>query len=264
MPARSIWNGEIAFDAARIPVKMYAAVEDRDIHFHLLHDQDLVRLQQRMANPRTSRTVEFADAQKGFEVEPGVFVLLDDELAEIAPKPSRDIELTRFVDAKLVHHQRYLRPYYLGPHGSDDDYFALAAAMAEEGTVGVAHWVMRKKEYVGMLHAQDGYLMLMALRDVDQVISPDQLEPPEGRTLDAKERRLAEQLISALEDEFDPTRYHDEYRERVEQLIKAKRRGEIVEVGEYEERPETGTLAEMLRQSVKLSRTKRPSAARPD
>lgn len=257
MPARSIWNGELEVESARIPVKVFAAIEDRDIHFHLLHDQDMVRLQQRMVNPRTNRTVELEDAQKGFEVQPGVFVLLGEELAESEPKASRKIEISRFVDPKLIHHQRYLRPYYLGPNGSEDDYFALAAAMADENTVGLAHWVMRKKEYVGVLHAEGDYLMLLALRDNDQVISPDQLDPPEGRGLDAKERKLAEQLIVALEDEFDATRYHDEYRERVRELIEAKSEGKTVEVREYEERPETGSLAEMLRQSVKLSKAKR-------
>jgi DNA end-binding protein Ku len=257
MPARSIWNGELSIGDTRIPVKVYAAIEDRDIHFHLLHDQDMVRLQQRMVNPRTNRTVELADARKGFEIQPGVFVLLGEELAESEPKASRKIEITRFVDPKLIHHQRYLRPYYLGPNGSDDDYFALAAAMAEENTVGLAHWVMRKKEYVGALHAEGDYLMLLALRTNERVIAPDQLDPPEGRALDAKERKLAEQLIAALEEDFDATRYHDEYRERVRELIEAKSEGKTVEVREYEERPETGSLAEMLRESVKLSKTKR-------
>jgi DNA end-binding protein Ku len=254
MPARSMWNGEICFEAVRLPVKVYAAVEDRDIHFHLLHDQDHVRLQQRMVNPRNGKTVELADAQRAFEVQPGTFVVLDDELASGEPKASREIAITKFVPPARIHHQHYLRPYYLGPNGDEDEYFALAKALEAEEMVGIAHWVMRKKEYVGALRSEEGYLMLHALRDADQVISADQLDPPEGRALDAKERALAAQLISALEEEFDPTAYEDEYRQRVKELIEAKRRGKKIEVREYEQRPETGSLAEMLRQSVKLNR----------
>ncbi|RIK81036.1 MAG: Ku protein [Planctomycetota bacterium] len=256
MPARSMWNGELAIGAHRVAVKLYAAVEDRGIRFHLLHDHDHVRLQQRMVNPTTNETVALANARKGFEVERGVFVLLEENLEALEPKPSREIAVSRFVASSRIAPQRYLRPYFLGPHGSDDDYFALAAALDGAAAAGIAHWVMRKKEYTGALRAEGGYLMLHTLREPDEVIAPDQLDPPEGRELETKELRLAEQLIGALESDLDPRRYRDEYSERVRQLIRAKRRGESIEVREYERRPETGSLAEMLRESVKRTQAK--------
>ncbi|MBW3539361.1 MAG: Ku protein, partial [Planctomycetes bacterium] len=189
MAARAIWKGVITFDDVRLPVKLYSAVQDRNIHFHLLHDQDMVRVRQRMVNPETDETVSPTDAQRGYEVERGVFVVLHkDELEKLVPEDSRDIEITRFVDPSEINHQWYVRPYYLGPDGDDDaDYFALAQALSRQQKEGVARWVMRKKAYVGALRAEGDYLMLIALRHAGEIISASELEPPAGRKLDAKE-----------------------------------------------------------------------------
>jgi DNA end-binding protein Ku len=96
-------------------------------------------------------------------------MLDDDELAELEPEASRDIEITSFVAADAITHQWYDRPYFLGPDGADENYFALAAAL-EEGRQGVARWVMRNKEYVGALRAERWHLMLMTLRHAGEVV----------------------------------------------------------------------------------------------
>src|SRR5690606_9574025 len=116
---------------------------------------------------------------------------------------ARDIELETFVPAGTLSHEWYERPYYLGPDGDQEQYFALAEALAESETEGIVRWVMRKKEYHGALVERDGYLMLVTLRHTGEVIEAKELTPPQGRELTTKERKLAGHLIEALRDEFD-------------------------------------------------------------
>jgi DNA end-binding protein Ku len=231
MAARAIWKGVIRFDAVEVPVKLYAAVEDRNVQFRLLDEESRAPVRQRMVNPATGDEVPFAETKKGYEAERGTFVVLEDEeLEELRPEPSRDIEITRFVPPAELDHRWYQRPYYLGPDAASDggaerDYFALAAALAKKGREGVARWTMRQKEYVGALRAEGDYLMLVTLRHAGEVIPSAALEAPGGRALAAEEVEMAEKLLSALEDDFDPGRYQDEYRGRVLELIAAKAKG---------------------------------------
>lgn len=256
MAARAIWKGVIRFGDVRVPVKLYSAVQDRGIRFHLLHDQDMVRLKQRMVSPATGEEVPYAEAEKGYEVERGRFVMLDrEELASLEPEDSREIAITRFVDPAAVNHQWYVRPYWLGPDdGGSADYAALAQALADEEREGIARWVMRKKEYLGALRAAEGRLSLVTLREADEVIRASELEPPAGRAPDPKESKLAEQLLRALRGEFDPGDYRDEFRERVRELIAAKREGKTIEVEEYEPPPQPESLEKALRASLQAAK----------
>lgn len=249
---RAMWKGVLAFDAVRLPVKLYAALEDRNIRFRLLHAEDGVPVEQRMVNPRTGGTVEHADALRGLEIEPERFVLLSpEELEAVEPEPSRDIRVTRFVEPDRINHQWYERPYFLGPDENDAAYHAFARALEAKGREGVARWVMRKTEYRGALRARDGYLMLVTLRASGDVIPASALEAPAGRALDPREREMAEKFIAALEEEFDPEQYRDEYRERVARLIEIKRKGGTIEVEEYEEKEEPEELLTLLEASLK-------------
>ena len=262
MATRAMWKGKIAVDGVRIPVKLYAAVQDRTAHFNLLHAKDQTPVRQRMVNPVTGEEVPSDRVRKGLEVEPHTFVILaDEELDALAPKESRDIEVRHFVPPERVDPQWYDRPYYLGPDGDAEAYRALARAIAEEKKTGIARWVMRKKEHAGSLRAEDGHLVLVTFRHPGEVIPVDQLEAPRGRPLDAKELRLAEQLVSALEADFDPSRYHDDYRERVLRLIETKKKGGKVKLRLVEKKPPKGSLATALEKSLAQARKERPRAA---
>jgi len=254
--ARAIWKGVLKFGSAAVPVKVYSAVQDRDIHFHLLHDQDQVRLEQRMVNPVAGRTVGGDEIRKGFEAEPGLFVLLEDEeLAELVPESSRDIEITHFLPAGAINNQWYDRPYYLGPDGNAGQYFALAEALAKANREGLARWVMRKRSYVGALRAEKGYLVLNTLRHADEVVPVSELEPPQGRALDKKEQAMAEQLVSVFRGKFDPEQYRDEYRQRVLKLVESKARGERIRLEKPKpKKAPAKPLADLLAASVKAAR----------
>ena len=253
MAARAMWKAVVRFEELELPVKLYAGVEDQKVHFHLLHRDDGARLKQRMVHPETDEPVERDEIVKGYEVEPGLYVMLgDEELAALEPEASRTIEVTRFVEPAEINHQWYDRPYFLGPDGADDDYFAFAAALEAEGREGVARWVMRKKEYRGALRAEDGYLRLMTLRHAGEVIQAAELPAPEGRDLNDREVEMAHQLVEALAAPFELAGYADRYREEVRELIETKARGGTVEPAPEAppEETETEDLEDLLAASL--------------
>ncbi len=241
-----------------VPVKLYSAVEDRTVHFRLLHAQDFSPVRQRLVRKTDGEEVPREELRKAFPIDSESLVVLQpEELEEVEPPASRDIELCRFVPPALIDDRWYDRPYVLGPDGDEASYFGLARALARKGVEGVARWVMRKKQYVGALRASDGYLMLITLRRADQIVSVAGVEPPARSRPDPKEIRLAEQLVEALEADFDPREWHDEYRERVHRLIEAKAHGESVEVEAPRRRRAAGGLADSLRESVRAAKGKR-------
>ena len=256
MAARAMWKAELSAGDLAVPVKLYAAIEDRNIHFHLLHDQDMVRVEQRLTHRETGRTVEYEEARRGVALASDRMLVLEQEdLDALEPKASRTITVEAFVPRAALNHQWYDRPYFLGPDGDEDAYFALAEALAQSDCEGVARWVMRGKEYIGAVAAQDGYLMLITLRHEEEVIDIAGLPAPAGRELPPKECKLAEQLIRALKDKFDPHAYKDAYREQVTAMIAAKASGEEFEIEEYEAPQESDSLSASLAASLKaLSR----------
>jgi DNA end-binding protein Ku len=255
MAARAIWKGVLKIAGNKVPVKLYSAVQDRTVHFHILDKSGKQPVKQRMVDPENDEEVPKEQIQRGLEVKPGTFVLIDeDEVAKFEPKASRHIEITRFVPPARVNHQWYERPYYVGPDGDTAVYFALAKALESSEREGVARWVMRNKQYVGALNAKDGYLFLVTLRHADEVISAKQLPKPGGRKLDDREIRMAEQLVTALEDEFRPGEYQDQYRERVMQFIEAKAKGRAPKLQVIREKRAPSSLADALAASLKQAK----------
>lgn len=230
MAARAMWKGVVRFGDVRVPVKLYAAVEDTSIHFRLLHAADHAPVKQVLVNPQTDAVVPFQETRRAFVTDDRDLVVLhEDELAALEPEPSRDIEILQFLPPQAIDHRWYLRPYYLGPdEGGNRAYFALVDALERTGREGLARWVMRKKAYVGALRLHGGYPMLVALRHAEEVVAVKDLELPSGRPPDERELAMARQLIDMLAADFVPADYHDEYRARVRELVETKARGDKV------------------------------------
>jgi DNA end-binding protein Ku len=257
--ARAIWQGTLKIQKHEIAVKLYSAVLDRQIHFHLLHKRDRTRVEQRMVDAKTHRAVPLDEARKAFEAEPGLYVVVsDDEIERSVPEPSREVRISRFLPATVIDPQLFDRPYYLGPaQDSAADYFALAEALGSRKHAGVATWVMRKHSYVGALIPHQGFLMLITLRHADEVIPVSELEAPQGGPFVPKEKALAEKLIEALSGEFEPAAYHDEYQHRIHELIEAKRAGKKVKPKRAPRRRREGSLADSLQASLRGASTRR-------
>lgn len=226
MTARAIWKGVLSLGSEEVAVKLYSAVEEHGVHFRLLESSRIhTPVHQQLVDPTDGTVVPYDQVRRGFAVDGGFVVLQKDELAALTPKPSRTIALSRFVSPKQLGPEWLVRPYYLGPDGNNEAYFALAQALAAEDKEAMAHWAMRGQEYHGVLRAVGGYLLLITLRHADEVIAPSELPKPAGRAHTDKELKLAEQLIAAYEGEFDPDEYKDEYRQRVLEFVEQKAKG---------------------------------------
>src|SRR5688572_29190814 len=133
MSARAIWKGRIRFGSADVPVKLYSAVKDRAVHFRLLDSKRKEPVKQQMVDPHTGKVVASDEVRRAFVADDGdLVVLTDEDLAELQPPESRDIDVLRFVPTAKIAQQWYDRPYYLGPDGDSEGYFALAKALKKE------------------------------------------------------------------------------------------------------------------------------------
>lgn len=255
MPARAMWKAELVLADERVPIKLYAAVQDRSVHFRLLHAQDHQPVAQQMVDPSSDEPVAKEDIQRGVQVAPGVLVVLsEDERKELEPAPSRSIHVEQCVTADQIDTRWFDRPYYLGPDGDDDSYLAVIEALAKRKRIGIARWVMRGKAYHGALLSEDGFLVLQTLRYAEQMVSLDSVRPAAGRSPDPRERKMAAQLIEALADSFDPSDYRDEHREQLMELIEAKAEGRDIELPD-ETMPEApASLLDSLKDSLSAAR----------
>lgn len=236
-------------------MKLYSGVSDRTVRFHILDDRAQKRVKQHMVSPDSGEEVAAEEIQKGYEIEPGKFVIVtEEELASLQPKPSRDIEVSEFVSPEAISQQWYERPYYLAPDGDEQSYFALVDALTNSGREGIAHWVMRNKAYVGALRAEGDYLMLITLRNAEEVISAQDLPKPAGREPTQKELAMAKQLVSLLEGDFNAEDYKDEYRERVMEFIERKAKGKAPRLKAVKTRRKAGSLDAVLAKSIQSLR----------
>lgn len=255
MSARAFWKARVCAGDQRIPVGLFAAVQDSAIHFRLLHAADHAPVKQQMVDPLRDRVVDADEIQRGLEVDRGVYVILtEDERAALAPEPSREITVEQVVDAAAIDLRWFLRPYYLAPDGDVDGYFALAEALAERDAFAIVRWVMRGKRYQGALFSREGYLVLATLRHAEEVVELPAVRPAPGRDPDEKELGLARQLIGALEGELDLDDYRDEYRERLVELVESKAAGRPVKMPEAPAPEAGGSLLEALEASVRAGR----------
>jgi len=224
-----MWKAELCLDTVRIPVKLYAAIQDTATHFRMLDKSDLTPVKQQMVETGTRTIVPSADIQHAVQVEPGEYVVItEEEQEELEPSPSRDIVIRQVVKRSGVDDRWFDRPYFLGPDGDTDQYFGLAEALQDDQELAIAQWVMRGQRYAGAVYSDQGYLMLSTFRHADDMASIDRIRPEPDRAPDDRELKLADQLISALEDTFDPYAYHDEYQERVRDYVLKRAAGKTI------------------------------------
>ena len=258
MAARAIWKGSIELGKHQVAVKMYSAVEDRTIHFRMLHRKDDAPVEQHIVRKDTGKDVAREDMRKAFPLSKSTAVILEPEdLEKLIPPESRDIHLCRFVAPAVVGDQWYDRPYYLGPDGDSENYFALVHALERKKVIGIARWVMRKKQYVGALGALDGYLTLATMRRAEQVLSFSGIEPAKTAVPHANELKLGEQLVSSIAADFDPQQWQNDYRQRLTKLIEAKAKGEKPKRHTPKKARPQASLADSLRASIAAAKEKK-------
>src|SRR3954463_9723832 len=251
---RSIWSGAISFGLVNVPVKLYSAVSRKTVRFHQLHDADHVRIQQKRVCPADGEEVAYDNIVKGYEISPDQYVVIEpEELEALDPKKTRSIEIQEFVDLDEIDPIYFDHPYYLAPGtGASKPYRLLLQAMQETNKVAIARVVIRQKENLVAIRATGNVMTMATMVFHDEVISPDTLDelPDDDADASKREVEMAEQLIASLAAEFEPEKYHDEYRERVIELIEAKAQGEEITIQAPEEPAQVPDLMAALEQSL--------------
>src|SRR3954453_8798894 len=216
---RSIWTGAISFGLVNVPVKLYSAVSKKTVRFHQLHDTDGVRIQQKRFCPADGEEVAYEHIVKGYEITPDQYVIVEPgELEAIEPRKTKTIDIEDFVDLEEIDPLFYDHPYYLMPGtGAAKPYKLLVTAMEESQKVAIARVVIRQKEQLVAVRPSDGVLAMSTMNFADEVVPHDKFDEAPGEEVDTSKREvdMARQLIESLSADFDPSKYHDTYRERV-------------------------------------------------
>ena len=230
MAGRAIWNGHIHFGDTNVPVKLHSAVKEERIQFHLLHRRDHVKLRQQMVCAYENLPVQTEEQARGYEVEEGKYIIVDpEELEQTAPESSRLIEVHEFVRTEQIDPVFLDRVYYLEPDIHLKGYNALAGALKEMDVDGICTWTMRKRSYLGALQTSGKILRLSTLRYADEVISVKSLEL-QKIVLSEKELKIGSDLIDQLTAPFQPQKFEDEHRKKLQDLISRKARGEKIAI----------------------------------
>jgi DNA end-binding protein Ku len=228
---RAIWSGAISFGLVSIPVKLFNAVSRKTVHFNQIDSRTGARIRYRKVSEADGEDVPAEAIVKGYQLSSGDYVLVgDDELAALDPEATRTVDIEQFVDLDEIDPIFYDSAYYAAPDkAARKPYALLLRAMEEQDRVAIARFVMRSKQYLCAIRAQDGVLVLSTMVYADEVNAPEELtELDEMEDIDVSERelRMARQLVESLTDEFEPSRFEDTYRVQVVDLIERKAAGE--------------------------------------
>lgn len=267
---RAIWSGAISFGLVSVPVKLYSAVSRKTVRFNQLDGETNSRVRQKRVNAE-GEEVPYERIVKGYEISKDNYVIVDDdELASLAPKASRMIDITDFVDQAEIDPVFYDSAYYLAPEElARKSYALLARAMEESNRVAIASFVMRTKQYLVAIRPNDGRLMMSTMVYADELVDGD--EVPGLDDLDEVEATEAElamagQLIDSLTADFEPERYQDTYRNQVLELIEAKAAGEVTAIETPAAADDAGVvdLLAALEASVNAAKEARKASANGD
>lgn len=270
---RSIWKGSISFGLVNVPVKVYSATEDHDIKFHQVHAKDNGRIRYKRVCEICGEVVEYRDIAKAFESDDGQTVIITDEdMATLPEEKSREIEVLEFVPVSDLDPLLYDRSYFLEPDSkSSKSYVLLAETLAKTDRVAIVHFALRSKTRLAALRVKDfskrQVMMIHTLLWPDEIRDPDFPVLDKEITIKPAELKMAGQVVESMADEFDPDRYHDTYREQLEELITAKLEGgeafttEAQPTENLDETEDVSDLLAKLEASVKKRRGAAKKAA---
>lgn len=265
--ARSIWSGSLTFGLVNVPVGLYSATQDKTVHFNQLERGTSSRIRYRRVNEDTGEEVPYEDIVKGYHLGEGDYVVVTrEELEEIEPGRSRTIDISDFVDAADIDPIYYQKTYYLAPQSDQADraYALLRQAMQASDKVAIATFVMRTKQYLAAIRPEEEVLVLETMFFADEVRDPvEEIEQlPAEVDLKPRDVDMAVQLIESMATEWEPQNYRDTYRERLMDLIDAKRQGhEIVSEQPKAQSTNVVDLMEALRASIDAAKGHQPDNA---
>ncbi len=260
---RAIWSGSISFGLVNVPVRMYSAISETDLHFHYVHAPDASRIGYEKVCKAEGRLVPDEEIVKAFEYEKGEYVYMTDEDFEAAEAgPIRTIDIRDFVPYEEIDPIYFEKTYYLGPQdGAERVYSLLGRALKDSGLAGIAKFVLRDRQHLGCLRMRDGVITLERMYFADEVRPSDEIKPADAK-VDGRELEMATELIERFTSSWEPERYEDTYRDTLCEIIKQKRKGKKVRVEQPAEAEEPADLMEALRASLEAAKKERDAKPR--
>lgn len=251
---RPVWKGSLSFGLVSVNVGLYAAVGDHDISFHQIDRKTQKRVRYRKVAEGTDEEVTTDRIVKGYEIQPGQYVLIEpEELASIAPSKSTTMQIHDFVDIAEIDPIYFDTSYYAAPEkGADRPYRLLRDAMASTGRVAIAEFVMRNRQYLAAVRADSDALVVTTLHFADEIrdISDTLPQAPSNEVFEGRELDLAQNLIQQMTVPWRPEQYEDTYRDKVDELVRAKAEGAELTAAPEEPKAPVLDLMEALRRSV--------------
>ena len=221
---RSIWKGSISFGLVSIPISLVAATRREELKFRLLRSKDLSPVNYKRVAEADGKEVPWDQIVKGYEYEKDKFVVIKEEdFARVDVEATKTVDIINFVRLEEINPLLFSKPYYMQPEkGGDKPYALLRDALAASGKVGIAKVVIRERQHLAAVKAQQDGLMLELMRFPEELIETAEFKTPSAKSLSKAEMNMANQLISSMTTKWRPELYHDEYRQALEKMIEQK------------------------------------------
>jgi DNA end-binding protein Ku len=263
---QAIWKGSISFGLVSIPVKVYSATEEKDISFRQVHEEDGGRIRYKRVCELDGKEVPYSDIGKGYELPDGRMVVLKNEdFADLPLPTAKAIDVLEFVPSDQIDPMYFARAYYLAPDGMGaKPYVLLRDALTKTGQWALVKVAIRTREVLAVLRERDGAIVLQTMLWPDEVRASDFAVPSDDVDVRKQEVAMAESYIATLKADFDPDRYHSDYREALEQLVEAKAAGLPMPEQTDEEEGDTAQVLDLvaaLRASVDAAKKRRAGTA---
>jgi DNA end-binding protein Ku len=247
----AIWTGALTFGLVNIPVSLASAVRAVEkTSFRMLHKEDLTPIKYERVCPRDEEVVPWNEIVKGYEYAKGKYVVVTpEELAKVRTPSSRAVEMMDFVKSDEIDPRYFDTPYFLLPQkGGEKPYALLREALSNTNMVGIGKLTLRQKEHLVAVRPVGDALVLELMRFEHELVEPEELSFPsaEQQHVRPQEIAMAEQLIGNLAEPFDPSKYRDEYEEKLQALLKAKLKGKKLPEDEVDEKPEKTKVIDLV------------------
>jgi len=251
--ARPIWTGNLSFGLLNVPVSLMSGTRSNDLSFRMLDSRDRNPIRFERVNAETGEEVPWKEIVKAFEYDKGNYVVIEkSDIASAAPESHESVEIEAFVDADSIDVRFYEKPYVLVPgKKAEKGYVLLRETLRKAKKIGVARVVIRTREYLSAVMPLGDALVLMLIRYPQELVDPSEYKLPEGKAGDyrisAKELEMATQLVDSMAAKWNPGDYHDEFRERLAEIIRKriKDKGATTQVLEEPE-PEEGAATNVV------------------
>ena len=282
--ARPIWTGNLSFGLLNVPVSLMSGTRSNDLSFRMLDSRDRKPIRFERVNADTGEEVPWKEIVKAFEYDKGSYVVIDkSDIAAASPETHESVEIEAFVDADAIDIRYFEKPYVLVPgKKAEKGYVLLRETLRKAGKIGVARVVIRTREYLSAVMPLGDALVLMMMRYPQELVDPAEYKLPEGNTGDyrisPRELEMATQLVDSMAAKWNPDDYHDEFRERLAEIIRkrVKDKGATTQVLDEPEASEDATtnvvdfvallqksLGEKTRTPAKKAAKKTPTRKKP-